>query len=91
MARAIMASGLLKPKAIRVKSRSLVFVDSTSPLDSRWSRVASIALGCLLIRRPRWTKLGMRQRRAQPSQESSSRLPSSPLRAKTSRSCSLSR
>ncbi len=33
MARAIMASGLLKPKAIRVRSRILVLVLSTRPLD----------------------------------------------------------
>jgi hypothetical protein len=35
IAKAIMASGDLKPKAIRVKRRTLVFVLSTSPLDSR--------------------------------------------------------
>lgn len=88
MARAIIASGLLNPTAMRVRSRILVLVLSTRPLDSRWSRVASMASRCLLIRVPSSTKLGMRQRWAQPSQESSSRLPSSPLRAKTSRSCS---
>jgi len=67
MARAIMVSGDLKPKAIRVRSRILVFVLSTSPLDRRWSRAASIASRCLLMRRPSSTKLGIRQRWAQPS------------------------
>ena len=91
MARAIMASGLLKPKAIRVRSLNFVFVLSRSPLDRRCSRVASIASRCLVRRRPSSTKLGIWQRWAQPSQESSSYLPSSPLSRNTSRSCSLSR
>ena len=56
-----MASGLLKPNAIRVRSRILVFVLSTRPLDSRWSRAASIASRCLLMRRASSMKLGMRQ------------------------------
>jgi len=59
MARAIMASRLLKPKAIRVRSRILVLVLSTKRLDRRWSRVASIASRCLLMRRPSSTKLGI--------------------------------
>src|SRR5659263_678449 len=60
-----MASGDLKPKAIRVKRRTLVFVLSTSPLDSRCSRLALIEMRCLAIRWAKWTKAGIRQRLAQ--------------------------
>ena len=65
MVRAIMASGDVKPKAIRVKRRSLVFVLSTRPFDSRCSRLASIEARCLAIRLASWTNAGMRQHRAQ--------------------------
>src|SRR5664280_2196138 len=77
-----MASGDVQPKAIRVKRRTLVFVLSTSPLDSRCSRLALIEMRCLAIRWAKWTKAGIRQRLAQASQWSSRRLPSSPLSAK---------
>ena len=53
-----MASGDLKPKAIRVKSHALVFVLSTSSLDSRCSRLALIEMRCLAIRWAKWTKAG---------------------------------
>src|SRR5664280_3794480 len=66
IARAIMASSDLKPKAIRVKRRTLVFVLSTSPLDSRCSRLALIEMRYLAIRWAKWTKAGIRQRLARP-------------------------
>ena len=43
IARAIRASGERNPNAMRVRSRILVLVDSISPLDRPWSKVASMA------------------------------------------------
>ena len=81
MARAMRASGERNPKAMRVRSRILVLVDSISPLDRPWSKVASMAARCLTILRCSSTKAGMRQRRAQLVQASSASLPASPLTA----------
>jgi hypothetical protein len=66
MARAISASGDLKPNATRVSRRILVLTDSTSPLDSPWVRAAWMAARCLVIARASRTKAGIRQRPGQP-------------------------
>lgn len=62
MARAMSGSGPWKPKATRVMSRILVFVDSISAFDSPESSAASMAARCFTIRRCSSTKAGMRQR-----------------------------
>jgi len=65
MARAIRASGDLKPNAILVISRIFVLVDSISPLDS-WCSIAAKILGrCLTMLFWSFTNAGIRQRLAQ--------------------------
>jgi len=91
MARAMRASGLVKPKATRVRTRILVLVDSMNPFDRPWSRVALMVLRCLTIRYCRTTDSGIRQRRAQLTHRSRASLPASSLRTNTRRRPSLSR
>ena len=70
-------SGDLKPNATLVMSRILVLTDSMRPFDGPCSIAARIEALCLTIRRCRSTKVGMRQRRAQPIQASSASTASS--------------
>ena len=65
MARAMRASGDLNPKAMRVMSRILVFMDSMRPLESPCSMDARIAARCFTMLRCSFTNAGIRQRRAQ--------------------------
>jgi hypothetical protein len=58
MARLISASGEWNPNAIRVSSRSLVLIDSTSPLDRPYSRLAWMPSRCSLIDRASLTNAG---------------------------------
>ena len=78
MARAIRAWGERNPKAILVSSRILVLTDSMSALDRPCSRAAWILSRTAVMRLARWTKAGMRQRRAQDSHRSRADLPASP-------------
>ena len=78
MARAMSASGFLKPKAMRVMSRILVLTDSISALDRAWSRLAWIAARCRRILRPSSTNTGIWQRWAQASQAVRACFPSAP-------------
>ena len=71
------------PNAMRVRSRILVFVDSTSPWERPVSSAASIAGRCAAMRRWSCTNAGIRERRAQLDHRSSACLPSSPLTANT--------
>ena len=57
--------GPWKPNAIRVSNRILVLVDSISPWDRPWSRLASIAWRCLVIFLASWINAGSCDRRAQ--------------------------
>jgi len=70
MARAMRASGLANPNAIRAMSRILVLTDSIRPLD-RWCSIEArmVSRWATMVR---WslTKRGIRQRRAQPIQAS---------------------
>jgi class 3 adenylate cyclase/tetratricopeptide (TPR) repeat protein len=91
MASAMSASGERNPNAIRVSSRSLVLTDSTRPLDRPYSRVAWMPARWSVIDRASFTKAGIRQRRAQESQASSSATARAPLSLNTNRSSSLSR
>ena len=65
MARAMSASGDANPKAMRVMSRILVFMDSMRPLDRPCSMEARIASRCFTMDRWSLTKASMRLRRAQ--------------------------
>ena len=65
MARAIRASGDVKPKAMRVMSRILVFIDSTRSLERPCSIEAKIAVRCLMMLLCNFTNAGIRHRRAQ--------------------------
>src|SRR3954452_10999649 len=58
MARAMRASGDLKPNATLVMRRILVLTDSMRPLDSPCSIAARIEALCLTMRRCRSTKVG---------------------------------
>ena len=62
MARAIRASGLLKPNPIRVMSRILVLTDSIRPLDRPCSIAARIEALCFTIRRCSFTNASIRLR-----------------------------
>lgn len=64
------ASGDLKPYAMRVISRILVFVDSMRPLDRPCSIAARIRALCFTMLFWSFTKDGIRQRRAQLIQRS---------------------
>jgi hypothetical protein len=75
-----------------VISRSVVLIASTRALESRWVSVATIPSLFAVIVFASLTKLGIRQRRAQPSHASSSAIASWVESLwKTSRSCSFSR
>ena len=63
MARAMRASGDVKPKAMRVMSLILVFIDSTRPLESPCSIAARIAVWCLTMLRWSFTNAGMKRPR----------------------------
>ena len=67
MARAMSASGDLKPNAMRVMSLILVFIDSTRPLERPCSIQARIAARWLTIVFCSFTNAAIRQRRAQPT------------------------
>lgn len=64
-ARAMRASGDLKPNAILVISRIFVLVDSIRPLDRLCSMAARILVLCLMMLFCSFTNDGIRQRRAQ--------------------------
>ena len=51
IARAMRASGDVNPKAMRVMSLILVFIDSTRPLERPCSMAARIAARCLTMLR----------------------------------------
>ena len=65
MATAMSASGDANPKAMRVMSRILVFMDSMRPLDSPCSMEARMASRWFTMDRWSLTKASMRLRLAQ--------------------------
>ena len=83
MTRAMRAVAERNPNATRVINRILVFTDSMSALDRPCSKAASMCGRTALIRLARWTKAGMRQRRAQDSRRSNLCLPAWLLTANT--------
>src|SRR5215211_5758535 len=84
MARAMSASGDLKPNPTRVSRRILVLTASTRPLDRPWVRAAWMSARCRAIALASLTKAGMRQRLAQASHAWSSTVARTPLSVTTS-------
>jgi hypothetical protein len=84
-------SGFLKPKAMRWRTRILVFVDSISALESPCSSAASMPDLFLRILRASSTNARSLERDAHASHGVSSSIASSPLSRMIARSCSLSR
>ena len=84
-------SGFLKPKAMRWRTRILVFVDSIKAFERPCSSAASMPGRFLRILRASSTNAGSLERDAQASHGLSSLIASGPLSRMIARSCSLSR
>src|SRR5664279_288539 len=90
-ARAMRASGDLKPNAILVIRRTFVLVDSIRPFDKLCSIAARILALCLTMLLDSFTNEGIRQRRAQLIHRSRASTAASWGIVKTTRRPSLSR